>query len=314
MIEAGSALLASFSTAQRSEALFPAASEKRMQWDYRPGERVGVPLKEMDSSQQKLALALLASGLSPDGYGKAVKIMSHEKILGQMEGAGGRHLRDPHLYYVAFFGTPSDEPSWAWRIEGHHLSVNFSITSDSKIAPTPHFMGVNPARVFKGPHAGLRILRAEEDTARTLLTSFDAKRIARAVVDSEAPADIITRWEPRVKPEEPVGLPLQEMTEDQAQSLMDLVSVYITRMPDEVADIQMNRIEKGGRGYIHFAWAGSAVAGEPHYYRVHGPSFLVEYDNTQNNANHIHTVWRDFTTDWGDDLLESHYVDSHRQS
>ena len=175
-------------------------------------------------------------------------------------------------------------------------------------------MGVNPAHVFKGSQTGLRILGAEEDMARTLLTSFDAKGITRVVVDSEAPADIITRWEPRVKPEEPVGLPLQEMTEDQGQSLMDLVSLYVSRVPDEVADIQMNRIEKAGRGYIHFAWAGSAVAGEPHYYRVHGPSFLVEYDNTQNNANHIHTVWRDFTNDWGDDLLQSHYVDSHTQS
>jgi hypothetical protein len=311
MIEAGTVLLAALSLSQRSKVLLPATSEERTHWDYRPVQRIGLPLKEMDSSQQKLALALLATSMSIDGYGKALTIMSHEKVLAELEGPVRRHVRDPDLYYLTFFGPPSHESAWGWRMEGHHLSANFLVTGDGDIAPTPHFMGANPARVLKGPLAGLRILAFEEDLARRLLTSLDAERLSRAVVDTEAPADIITRWEPRVKPDLPAGLPLAEMAENQRQSLMELVSLYVTRMPNDIADIQMNRIEKEGRGYIHFAWAGSAAPGEPHYYRVQGPSFLVEYDNTQNNANHIHTVWRDFTNDWGNDLLESHYADSH---
>jgi len=311
MFEAGAAFLAGLSSSQKSKALLAPAGEERMHWDYRPGQRAGLPLNEMDGSQQKRALALLASGMSRDGYGKALAIMSHEKLLGEVEGTAGSHVRDPNLYYVVFFGAPSNESAWAWRLEGHHISVNFFITSNGEIAPTPNFMGANPARVFEGPLAGLRILAAEEDLARKLIHSFDAGLRARALVDTEAPADIITRWKPRVKADRPIGLSLAEMAVDQRDALMDLLSLYVTRLPEDVADIQMNRIEKEGRGLIHFAWAGSTAPGEPHYYRMHGPLFLVEYDNTQNDANHIHTVWRDFTNDWGDDLLESHYALSH---
>ncbi|MBI4775154.1 MAG: DUF3500 domain-containing protein [Deltaproteobacteria bacterium] len=311
MFEVGAALLAALSPYQRSKTLLPAASEERTHWDYRPGQRIGLPLKEMESSQQKRALSLLASGMSRDGYRKALAIMSHEKLLGEVEGATGYHVRDPDLYFVVFFGEPSLESPWAWRMEGHHVSVNFFVMNTGEIAPTPNFLGANPARVFNGPLAGLRILAAEEDLARGLVNSFEGNLRARALVDTEAPADIITEWKPRVKPDLPIGLPLAEMTADQRESLMNLVWLYVTRLPEDVADVQMNRIEKEGRGLIHFAWAGSTAPGEPHYYRMHGPRFLVEYDNTQNHANHIHTVWRDLTNDWGDDLLETHYARSH---
>jgi len=155
------------------------------------------------------------------------------------------------------------------------------------------------------------VLAAEEDLARHLLDSLDAAKQARAIIDADAPADIITTAEPRVKIDDPSGLPAKEMTEVQGRLMMDLVVEYTSRMPRDVADTRMNQIGKEGEAHIHFAWAGSVKRGEGHYYRVHGPSFLIEYDNTQNNANHIHTVWRDLKDDWGEDLLRGHYAKSH---
>ena len=188
-------------------------------------------------------------------------------------------------------------------MEGHHISVNFIVVSGNRIAPTPNFFGVNPARVLQGPLEGMRVLAAEEDLARHLMASLDAAQEARAVIDTVAPADIITTVEPRVEIDALSGLGATSMTEDQRRLLMDLVVEYTSRMPDDVANTRMNQIEKDGKGYIHFAWVGSQKPGEGHYYRLHGPSFLIEYDNTQNDANHIHTVWRDLRGDWGDDLL-----------
>jgi hypothetical protein len=265
----------------------------------------------MNGSQRKLAHALLSSGLSRRGYAKALDIMSLESILRELEGPSRRHPRDPDLYHVTFFGTPSDESPWGWRVEGHHLSANFLVVNGNRIAPTPNFFGANPARVPRGPLEGLRVLAAEEDLARHLLASLEPKQQARVVIDPVAPADIITQAEPRVEIDDPSGLPAEEMTEVQGRLMMDLVVEYTSRMPRDVADTRMNQIGKEGEAHIHFAWAGSKKRGEGHYYRVHGPSFLIEYDNTQNNANHIHTVWRDLKDDWGEDLLRGHYAKSH---
>ena len=240
--------------------------------------------------------------------------MSLEKVLKTLEGAQSRHTRDPLLYYVSLFGEPSHDSPWGWRLEGHHLSVNFLIVKSQGIAVTPNFFGANPAHVFKGPRAGLRVLSDEEDMARRLLTSLDQPRRNRAIINEEAPSDIVTRWEPRVKMNDPVGLAVSEMTKDQEMLLMKLVTTYANRVPKEMAEIHLNRIEKEGRRYIHFAWAGSAEGGKPHYYRLHGPSLLIEYDNTQDKANHIHSVWRDLKNDWGEDLLREHYTRAHERA
>jgi hypothetical protein len=311
MAEAATTFLASLTVEQQARVMFSLENDERLNWHYIPRERRGLPWKEMNGSQRKLAHALLSSGLSRRGYAKALDIMGLESVLAELEGPNRRFPRDPDLYHVTFFGTPSDESPWGWRVEGHHVSVNFLVVNGNRIAPTPNFFGANPARVPQGPLAGLRVLAAEEDLARHLLDSLDAAKQARAIIDADAPADIITTAEPRVKIDDPSGLPAKEMTEVQGRLMMDLVVEYTSRMPRDVADTRMNQIGKEGEAHIHFAWAGSVKRGEGHYYRVHGPSFLIEYDNTQNNANHIHTVWRDLKDDWGEDLLRGHYAKSH---
>jgi hypothetical protein len=310
MAEAASTLLASLSREQRERAQFTVESERRRRWDYRPGRRAGIPLKELDSTRQKLTYALLASGLSVQGNSKALMIMGLETVLGELEGQVIN--RDPDFYYIAVFGSPSDSSPWGWQFEGHHLSVNFLVVEGKRVAPTPNFFGVNPAHVPTGPLQGLRILAAEEDLARRLLDSLNTDQLKKAVIDSHAPADILTDNNSRVRVDAPVGLSHADMTEKQQTQFMDLISEYIRRVPRDIADMRMDKIEKEGKRYLHFAWAGHAKIGSPHYYRVHGPSCLLEYDNTQNNANHIHSVWRDIEDDWGEDLLRRHYRESHR--
>ena len=313
MAEAATTFLAALTPEQRARTTFPVDAEERLNWHYIPRARLGLPIKEMDGSQQKLAHALLSSGLSRRGYAKAVTIMSLEKVLGELEGPGRRNVRDPDLYYVTVFGAPGDAAPWGWRVEGHHVSVNFLVVDGKRIAPTPNFLGANPARVPRVPGgdlAGLRVLAAEEDLARRLLAALDESQRERVVLAADAPSDILTRAEHHVKPDSPAGLAAGQMSDGQGRLLADLLAEYVTRMPPDVADARMDRIEKDGRAHIHFAWAGDQQVGGPHYYRLQGPSFLVEYDNTQNNANHIHTVWRDFAGDWGDDLLAGHYARS----
>jgi hypothetical protein len=309
MIEAAGLFLDSLAPEQRAKALLRVDSGERMNWDYRPHERAGLPLKGMDSSQQKLAYALLASGLSYHGNIKALQIMSLEKTLRELEGPSSRFDRDPDLYYVMIFGTPSTTLPWAWRMKA---TIYRSILSGrERDRGHPNFFGANPARVLQGPPLGLRILAAEEDLARHLLVFWMRFRRPRLSAQSVS-ADLITGNEIRVRMDGPVGLPASGMRQDQEKLLMKLVTEYILRMPEDVADERMNQIEKEGKKHIHFAWAGLKEPGKPHYYRLHGPSFFVEYDNTQNNANHIHTVWRDIQNDWGEDLLKQHYKRSHQ--
>jgi hypothetical protein len=311
MAEAATTFLASLTPDQRSRTLFAVEDDERLNWHYIPRERHGLPFKEMDGSQQKLAHALLSSGLSRHGYAKAVSIMALESVLAQLEGTTRRFPRDPDLYHVTVFGTPSETAPWGWRVEGHHVSVNMLVAGGQRIAPTPSFFGANPARVPEGAGApglvGLRVLAAEEDLARRVLAALEGPAHAKALISGDAPADILSKSEHRVRPDTPAGLPAADMSSAGRDHLLALVQEYVRRMPEDIAGTRLNRIEKDGTGHIHFAWAGSETPGGPHYYRLQGPSFLVEYDNTQNNANHIHTVWRDFEGDWGDDLLAGHY-------
>ena len=312
MAEAAGKFLDTLTTEEQRRIIFPVESEERKNWHYVPRERKGIPWKEMNGIQRKLAHALIAGGLSRTGYTKAMSIMALESILKQIEGAGSRFERDPDLYYMTFFGIPSEEAPWGWRLEGHHISINYLVAPGKRIACTPNFFGANPAQVPPGyPLADLRVLSTEEDLARSLLDSLTDIQLGTAVIGTDAPPDILTRADAHVRPEKPVGLPASDMNTTQQELLIHLLSDYFHRMPEDVAAGRMDRVEKEGEKYIHFAWAGSRERKRPHYYRVQGPSFLIEYDNTQNNANHIHSVWRDLRDDWGEDLLRNHYKESH---
>ena len=311
MVAAAQAFLSSLSPKLRAQVTLPLEGDDRFRWHYFPQEmfaRKGVKLKEMNPAQRSAAHVLLRSALSTQGYLKATQIMQLEKILGALEGGGID--RDPELYSMMLYGAPSRDRPWGWRIEGHHLSLIFVAVKPDLIAMTPAFMGSNPAEVPAGPHAGLRILKAEQDLARSLLASLDESQRSRAVIMTDAPRDIITGNSRTVALRDPAGLAASDMTDSQREMLRELMGEYVQNMQPAIAQRQWEKIERAGFEAVHFAWAGSAERGQPHYYRVHGPTALIEYDNTQNGANHIHSVWRDPQDDFGVDLLRKHYATS----
>ncbi len=297
--------LASLAGEQKAQATFAMDNEERLNWHFVPRDRKGVPLKDLDGAQRALANALLSAGLSPGGYQKASTIMSLEAVLRESEkDTVGR--RDPDKYYFSVFGEPSDASTWGWRVEGHHLSLNFTVVKGQVVASGPSFFGANPAAVKQGPRKGLRALAREEDLARELLLSLDAKQKAAAVIDQTAPKDIIS-YNKRKAETLPGGIAAARLTPKQRDALMAVIEEYAGNMPEEVAAARMDAVRKAGADKLHFAWAGGPDRGQGHYYRIQGPTFLVEFDNTQNDANHIHSVWRDFNGDFGLDLLAAHY-------
>lgn len=295
----------------RSVALFPFDSTERSHWFYVPIDRQGLTLARMTPEARALVDTLLLTGLSRTGYATAKNIMRHEAILGAIEAlgppAGRRNVRDSSKYYLSVFGSPDASDVWSWRVEGHHLSVNYTGIGPSAQVVSPLFMGANPARVPDGPHAGLRILAAEEDVARALVTMLDEKRRRIAVFSDTAFVEIETRNDPRARPLTMEGLRASEMTPAEQAQLHKLVDVYANRMSPAARAHAMHDIDDGGFGALRFAWAGGTAVGQAHYYRIHGPTILIEYDNQQSNANHIHTVWRDLRHDFGGDLLAEHY-------
>jgi hypothetical protein len=263
----------------------------------------------MDEKQRTLARALLASGLSERGLLQAESVMALERVLRAMEHATHR---DETLYYFTVFGHPSAKETWGWRVEGHHLSVNFTIVDGHTISATPNFVGANPGEVrIPGPQAGQRVLAAEEDLGRAFVTSLTEEQRHQAIVSDQAPGDILTRNDRQAKAPEPTGLGYAAMTADQQVRFRALVGLYANRLRHEVAEAELQKINDSGWNHLSFAWAGSLQPGVGHYYRIQSPDFVIEYDNTQNNANHIHTVWRDFAGDFGRDLLQEHYREAH---
>ena len=315
MAGAARALLASLDSTQRAKATMVFDSDdERTDWHYIPRDRPGLSIKEMDSSQRALAHELVASGLSPQAHDRTRQIMTLEKVLAQIEGDGRRFDRDQELYYVSIFGDPGDEEKvWFWRFEGHHISLNNTIVAGRLVSATPVFLGANPAQVRHGEMEGMRALKEEEEMARALLADLDGEQRAQAIIASEAPADIITGHAAYVRDQvQAAGLASGDMSDGQREMLKELVAVYVRRLPEAVAERQMERLVEGPLGRAHFAWAGAQDRGKGHYYRVQGSSFLAEYDNTQNDANHIHAVWRDLENDFGEDLLRRHYRTDHR--
>lgn len=308
MAGAASKWLTALTPEQRQKAVFAFDSEERLKWHFIPNEifpRNGVTFKEMSEPQRVLAHELLKTGLSARGHMTATSIMELEKVLLAIE-KGVRFPRDHEMYRVTVFGTPGDKSAWGWRLEGHHISVRFDVVGGSATASSPAFFGSNPAEVREGPLTGTRVLGPEEDAARALLDSLDAAQRTTAVILPDAPGDIVTMVAPKVASLSPAGITATALTKAQRQRLMDLIDVYVGLMAPDIASERMARLQKAGLDNIAFAWAGDTAKGKKHYYRIQGPTFLVEYDNTQNDGNHVHSVWRDFDGDFGRDLLREH--------
>ena len=312
MADAAAELLESFTSDQRAKAVVGFDDEERENWHYIPRDRTGLPLKEMDVRQRGLTRNLVATGLSSAALRRTNTIIELEPILARIEGEGRKFARDPGLYFVTLFGTPGGGGAWGWRFEGHHVSLNNTVLDGELISASPVFFGANPAEVRHGVREGLRALKEEEETARALLSGLDGEQRRQAVVAREAPSDILTRAVPHVRDEvKAEGLAGADMSAGQLQQLKDLVAVYVDRLPEAVAALEHARLEGADYARTHFAWAGPAERGKGHYYRVQGPAFVAEYDNTQNDANHIHAVWRDLQNDFGEDLLKAHYRKAH---
>ena len=304
MADAAVKFLDSLSAEQEAAVRFPFDGEDRFDWHFIPRERKGVPLKMMTGSQRAAALDLVRTGLSEEGFTKAEIIRQLEQILYEAE---GRDIRDPDLYFFMVFGEPGDQNTWGWRYEGHHISQNWTIVNGTAVSASPQFFGSNPAEVRDGPREGLRVLGSEEDQARSLLGSLNESQRSAAVIAEEAPSDILTRAQQKVTMLEDFGVAHPELNTSQKRALWAIIEEYATAQPGSIANNRLAAVRNAGVDNIKFAWMGSSAKGEPHYYRIQGPSFLIEYDNTQGNANHVHSVWRDFKGDFGRDLLTEHY-------
>jgi len=311
MAKAADAFLITLEDEQRDVATFPFDDEERYNFHYTPVDRLGLPLKDMSLEQRRAAHALLRTALSARGYLKATSVMQLEQVLNEIEQPGW--TRDRALYYLSVFGTPAEGEPWGWRFEGHHLSLNYTSVTNEVTATTPAFFGANPAEVRTGPTAGLRVLGAEEDLGRRLVIVLDADQRSRAILTETAPREVITGNDREVSLESFEGLPAADMSEAQRDLLWQVVQQYTHNMRPDLADGQLKKIEDAGFENLHFAWAGSLEPGEGHYYRVHGPTVLIEFDNTQGDANHIHSVWRDLTDDFGEDLLRRHYEEHEHE-
>jgi hypothetical protein len=309
---AAAAFLSALTPELRAKANLKFDDPNRFDWHYvpRPGQRKGLPLKEMTPAQRQAAQKLLASALSAKGVKQSGQIMNDLELVLRGDGPNPATNRDPELYYYTVFGTPGDK-AWGWRVEGHHLSQNFTVANGVFASWTPDFYGANPAEVLEGSRKGLRVLASEEDKAFALLRALDAEQKRTAVLEDKVPNDMITTNARRVNPLAPEGLPASRMTQAQQKLLRSLVDEYTSRMVDDIAAERMRRIDSAGFDKVAFAWIGADALHEPHYYRIQGPTFLIEFDNVQTSANHIHSVWRDFNGDFGDDVLKNHYQSAH---
>lgn len=315
MTAAAGDFLASLPEAQQAQATFAFDSDERSRHHFIPPEvfeRRGVSYADLGFEQKVRAQDLLRSGLSQQGYLTARQIMEVEGILGVLvEGAGRRFLRDPDAYWVSVFGTPSTAGTWGWRWEGHHLSLHFTVVDGAVTVSTPTFLGANPATVPSGARKGLRAMKAQEDTARDLLASLDAGQREAAIFDDVAPTNVVTGADLVVDPLDPIGIRGADLSAGQQEMLMAVVDSYVGLMADDIAELRRAAVAEGGIDDTWFAWAGPTERGEVAYYRVQGPNFLIEFDNTQEDPNHIHAAFRDFDGDLGRDLLREHVAQAH---
>ena len=310
MAKAASVFLQTLSEKQKNKIQFGFNEEERFNWHYIPRSRKGLTLNEMSGEQIKTAFALLRTTLSDTGFNKANSIIQLENVLREVENrpANDTH-RDPGNYSFSIFGNPATDAIWGWRLEGHHISFNFSSEDNRLVSGTPSFFGSNPAVVLSGSEKGKYILKDEADLGFALLHSLNKEQTDKAIISNEAPGEILTAASRHAMINDPKGILYSELDSPQQKIFLQLLSIYIHRYTRFFAEGMMKEIEEAGLNNLRFAWAGDQQpgVGHPHYYRIQGPTIIIEYDNTQNNANHIHTVIRDLKNDFGGDELMKHY-------
>ncbi len=305
--QAARALVDATPAAQRASLLLPFTDSARSDWHYTPRRRDGLAWKAMAPAQRETTTALLRTALNERGLDKVRAVMALEITLRQLEASG--LSRDPENYAVALYGEPG-AVAWGWRIEGHHLSLHFSLAGDRLVATLPQFFGANPATVARdvgggAPRAGLRLLGNEEDLARAWLAGLSPAQRARAVFSARPFGDIVSGNARRASPLDAVGLPLADMDAAQQAQALHLIAAFADHLQPDLAQTRLARVRAALLDTIRIGWAGSLKAGEPHYFRIQGARFLIEFDNS--GGNHVHSVWRDFDGDFGRDVLGEHY-------
>lgn len=300
--------------AQKTETVFPFDVEERYNFHFVPIKRRGITFNEMNSEQKESAFDLLRSCIGAETFQKTNEIMQLENVLKELEKRKPEdRYRDPGNYHFTIFGTPSNKTIWGWRFEGHHISFNFSFNKQTLVAGTPGFMGSNPAIVLSGPQAGKQVLKQETLRGFALLNSLTNSQLKKTIIDTVAFADILTFDKRKALLGKPAGIRYSELNKEQQTLMLHLIELYVHRYKHDFAEQMMKEIHKEGLENIWFAWAGHTkpVIGKGSYYRVQGPTIVIEYDNTQNNANHVHSVVRDLKRDFGGDLLLEHYKKGH---
>lgn len=301
-----SAFLSSLDENQKAKTQYDFNSQDRHRWHYLPATSVarpGIALLALDAKQKQLVFDLLKSNLSTSGYEKTLKIIDLENVLAGIDKDANR--RDPEKYHIAFYGDPK-EKVWAWSFQGHHIAYHFTISGD-QVSLVPRFLGANPAMIKEGKRKGERTLQEEEDLGFELINDLSDAQKKLAIISTTAYPDVVTANSIEVGQLTPIGIKIQELNENQKGTLQTLIKEYLSVMPDDLASHRLNRLREEDMEEIRFAWAGGFELGTPHYYRIQGKTFLIEFDNTQTNSNHIHTVWRDFKGDFGRDLINEHY-------
>lgn len=299
-----------------SVTLFSLTDEERFNMNYIPTDRKGPTFHDFNKDQKQAAFKLLRASLSKEGYRKTKEITELEEILKIIEedkykATDGTSMRDPLNYHFCIFGDPSPTEFWGWRFEGHHVSLNFSSSNGEVISATPSFFGSNPGIVKIKESRGKEVLRMETDLGFMLVNSLDKEQLKMAKYSETAPKDIITGTKMKVEEIDLIGIPFDSFTESQKRIFLALLNVYVDNYDLGFSDILRDRIDKAGLENLHFSWAGGLKPGLGHYYRIHGPMLIIEYDNTQNNANHVHVVLRDLSNDYGEEILKNHYKKDH---
>ena len=302
MMQAAKALLATLNDDQKKVCSFGFEDPERLNWHFIPRERKGLAFRDLQGESFKAGRQLLAAGLSGSGYEQVLKVMSLEEILYVLEGGdetARRERRHPHKYNISIFGTPDKQAKWGWRVEGHHLSLNYVIENSRFVSSTPEFVGANPGSIDAGPKRLLRVLGEREDLGREILKQSNAEQQKVMWISKKAPGEIRTPGEQQPKVGTPEGLPFAKMSVSQQHTLRKLLESYLVVTPPEIRKKRLAQIEASGIDKVHFAWWGGSELNEPHHYRIQGPTFIVEYNNVQNDANHVHSIWRNVAGDFG---------------